>query len=182
MEIEGCLKPFPRNVKVAADRWGSDVIRWHLALWVHSRVQHLGLHPSGSLAMQPPECLNWKSIHLCFLSYWLAWRLSARLLSQWHTAVTRQERAQEAAGSGEPRRRLCQPLPLLNSLLIPTCVGAELHSHRENKAPSSVCVDCVSALALGCRAMLQRTLGWWEWWWGESFPAIPESVTESRSR
>lgn len=81
---------------------------------------------------------------------------------------------------GEPRRRSVRPLPLLNSLLIPTRAGAEPHSHGENKAPSSVCIDCVSALALGCRAVLQHTLGWWRWrwWWGESFPAISESVTE----
>lgn len=73
----------------------------------------------------------------------------------------------KSAGSGSERRAptaLCQPLPLLNSLLIPTCMGAELHSHGENKAPSSVCVGCVSALALGCRATLQHTLGWW-WCW-----------------
>lgn len=48
---------------------GYDLIIWHLALWVHSHVQHLGLQPSGSLAALLTECLNWKSIHLLF-SYW----------------------------------------------------------------------------------------------------------------
>lgn len=131
---------------------GYDLIIWHLALWVHSHVQHLGLQPSGSLAALLPECLNWKSIHLLF-SYWSVAAVYSSSLSAaeyCHWSGTAQEATWQASTV------LCEP-PLINSLYFSTCVATKLHTQREQSAIIRL-RQHILALAVGCSAMLQCTL------------------------
>lgn len=131
---------------------GLTIWSWHLPLWVHSHVRHLGLQPCGSLAELLPECLYWKSILLLF-TYWFVVAAPAALLlfQQQNTDQYRKP----------PRRRSARPFSCLSHSLsfFSLCV------QQKTQESSFVCVNRQSAAPL-CFSAHWVYRGW------KPFPAI----------